>query len=482
MEKSTLVEILRTFTKEELAAFSDFSASPYFNKKSNVTKLFESLKKFAPLYPPEKISKEEIWKKVFPGKKYNYGIMKNLIFDLNKLAVKFLELENYSARIIEQELCQLEAFRYKNLKQLYIKRAADTMKNLGARPLDNQSHLYRYMLYSSEMSYLDYEMLFEKGDTDYHSVINDSLLLNYCTNQIYHGINNLQYAHNRKASLNSEIHLKALRLLDESGLHDPYAEILKFLYIAFSGPGSREDYENLKQSFFRNYRKCSETVQYDLAVAMINFCRNNAQRGNSEFIKDEFIYIKLLIGDSLYKSTKISWIDQYLFMQAVMAACRAGEFEWAERFITERSSELLDSVKEQYTNMAYITLNLRRGRFHDALQYISRVKNVDKGDKLNIKVFEFNAYYELNYYDELKALADTTHHLLRSDRLFSQEEKEHFKEYVKAITWLMEYKCGSDKNKGNRELLQKTEKFVEERKIRNKLWLLQKIEELKNRL
>jgi len=482
MEKSTLIEILRTFSKDELASFGDFIQSPYHNKKSNVTKLFDVIRKHAPRYPAEKTGKEEAWKKIYPGKKYNYGIMKNLIFDLNKLAVKFLELESYSQKEYEQDLNQLDGFRQKNLKQQFVKRITETRKNLENRPLDNQSHYYRYMLYCCEMSYMDYELLFDKKDTDYHSGVNESLLLYYCTNQLHQSLSNLQYAYNRSAAINVEIPQKALQLYDDAKIRDPFTEIIKNAYIALAGPGRTDDYENLKRSFFANYKKCSLAIQYDLAVAMINFCRNRAQKGYGEFIKDEFIYLRLLIEGELYKLNGFGWLDQYLYMQSVMSACRAGEFEWAERFIEKYKPELIESVREQYSNLAHVTLNLRRGKFKEALHYLSLIKNVEKGDKLNIKVFEFNAYYELDYYDELKSLADTTRHLLRSDKLYSKDDKAEFGNYVKAITWLMEYKCGSGKKKGNLELLKRTEEFVRTREMRNKIWLLQKIEELKKKL
>ncbi|MBK7253137.1 MAG: hypothetical protein IPI04_04255 [Ignavibacteria bacterium] len=99
MLKSSLLEIIRTFTKQELAKFEDFVRSPYFNKKENVTKLFLEIKKYAPEFKSENLEKEIVWQKIFSKVKYNYGIMKNLIFDLNKLAVKFIELENYSEKI-----------------------------------------------------------------------------------------------------------------------------------------------------------------------------------------------------------------------------------------------------------------------------------------------------------------------------------------------------------------------------------------------
>ncbi len=141
MEKSTLVEILRTFSKDELSGFGDFVSSPYFNKKSNVTKLYTALKKLAPDFPAAMIAKEEMWKSIFPGKKYNYGIMKNLIYDLNKLAVKFLELEVYSQKQFDNDFNQLDAFRLKKLKSLFIKKSAESRKNLAAQPLASEGAL-----------------------------------------------------------------------------------------------------------------------------------------------------------------------------------------------------------------------------------------------------------------------------------------------------------------------------------------------------
>jgi hypothetical protein len=481
MEKSTVVEFLRTFSKEELARFGDFALSPYHNKKSNVTKLYNILRKLAPDFPSDKIVKEELWKKLFPGKTYNYGIMKNLIHELNKLAVKFLELETYSQKQFDSDLNQLEGYKLKNLKSQFIKKAAETRKKLSVRPLDILSHYYNYMIYCSEMSYLDYNFLFDSKEKDYHSGVNNSLMLFYCTNQLYHNINNIQYTHNSSALLDKETHLRALKLYEDFPLKDPFADILYSSYIAMTTPGDKESYEKLKEVFFENYSKCSKGIQCDLATTMINFCRNSAQIGSAEFVKEEFTYIKLLIEDGLYRSLTVGWMDQYLFVQSVMSACRSGKFDWAEKFIEEHKHELIEEVREQYTNYAYITLNLRRGRFEDALYYISKCRNVDDGDKLNIKVFEFNAYYELGYYDELKALADSANHMLRNDKFFSKSEKANYKLYVTAISRLMDYKCKVGSRYKSPDFLPNLISFINENQMRNKQWLLQKIDELKSK-
>ena len=479
MEKSTLVEILRTFSKNELTSLGDLAASPYFNKKTNVLKLCKALNKFAPEFPAEKVTKEEMWKHVYPGKKYNYGIMKNLIYDLNKLVVKFLELEMYSKKTFDNDLNLLDGYRLKNLKSLFIKKAAETRKKLQARPQDNLSHYYSYMIYCSEMSYLDYDFLFRSGETDYHSGINRSLLLFYITNQLYHNTNSIQYAANSSAVIDKDVHENTLKMYEDSPFKDTYTDLLQLSYKALAGDSSKEAYDKLKIVFFENYRNCAKYIQYDLITSIINFCRNNAQIGSAEFVKEEFIYIKLMIEEKIYENSTIGWIDQYLFVQSVMCACRAGEFDWAEKFIEEHNHELIDGVREQYTNYAYITLNLRRGRFEDALHYISKCRNVDDGDKLNIKVFEFNAYYELGYYDELKALADSANHMLRNDKFFSKKEKANYKLYVTAISKLMDYKCGVGNRQKDPGFLPNLIGFINENQMRNKQWLLQKIEELK---
>ena len=47
MHKSTLLELLRTLTPDELDRFELFLKSPYFNKAANAVKFFSLMKKYA---------------------------------------------------------------------------------------------------------------------------------------------------------------------------------------------------------------------------------------------------------------------------------------------------------------------------------------------------------------------------------------------------------------------------------------------------
>lgn len=479
MEKSTVIEILRTFSKEELAGFADFADSPYHNKKSNVTKLYKALRKFAPEFPPEKITKEKMWSAVFPGKAYNYGIMKNQIFDLSKLLEKFLELENQKAKLIERDINLLQQYKLRALKSLFSKSIRETKKKFSTSLIDNSTFYYGYMLEYTEISFIDYEFLLKSKKTDYYSELNRNLSLFFFTNQLYHNHNNIQLAFNKHAYVDMDHHEKTLKTYEESPFKSKYTDILFNAYKAARDPEDTHSYETVKKLFFENHNSFTRSIQYDIAVCLLNFCRNNASKGNKKFIADEFQYIKLIVEENLYQNTGFGWMDQYLYMNSVMCACRAGEYDWAEKFINEKNHELTENIREQYKNYAYTTLNLRLGKFEEALKYLSKCNNVDDGDKLNIKVFEFNAYYELGYYDELKALADTTLHFLRKDKIFSEAEHNAFRNYITAITKLMDYKFNVAGKKKDESFLGSVQDFVNSNRILNSRWLTQKIDELR---
>ena len=154
MLKSSLLEIIRTFTKQELIKFEDFVRSPYFNKKENVVKLFLEIKKYSPELSDEDLEKEKVWDRLFPGQKYNYGIMKNLIFDLNKVAERFLHIQNYESKIFEQDINLLEKMNEKGLSRQYEKNLKSFRNETDKTTFDQNYFYYKYLAEVKEHAFL----------------------------------------------------------------------------------------------------------------------------------------------------------------------------------------------------------------------------------------------------------------------------------------------------------------------------------------
>ena len=84
------INLIKTFSPEEIKSFEKFIMSPYFNSVKNYVILFEEIKKFYPEFNDSKFTNDYIYKKLFKGKPFNKQVMWNITSGLEKLAVEFL--------------------------------------------------------------------------------------------------------------------------------------------------------------------------------------------------------------------------------------------------------------------------------------------------------------------------------------------------------------------------------------------------------
>ena len=93
MQNSKLTGILQSLTKIELKDFNLYLHSDLFNSNQEVRALYECLKNTFPHFDEEQVTKEKIFKKLYPKQKYNDQKIRYLFTDLTK------HLENYLAYI-----------------------------------------------------------------------------------------------------------------------------------------------------------------------------------------------------------------------------------------------------------------------------------------------------------------------------------------------------------------------------------------------
>ena len=73
MLNSSLIEILKSFNKIEIKEFNNMVCSPWFNKRLAVTKFWGVVRGYAPDFNTKELERENVYKIIYPGKKYNYG-------------------------------------------------------------------------------------------------------------------------------------------------------------------------------------------------------------------------------------------------------------------------------------------------------------------------------------------------------------------------------------------------------------------------
>ena len=71
MQNSKLIDLLKTFEKEDWRWFRKFLLSPYFNNREELVIFCDYLRKQAPDFKEKTIRKEKVFKKIYPGQNYD---------------------------------------------------------------------------------------------------------------------------------------------------------------------------------------------------------------------------------------------------------------------------------------------------------------------------------------------------------------------------------------------------------------------------
>jgi hypothetical protein len=113
------IDILKTFSPEELDDFRNFLDSPYFNKRKKLLELFDSLKSYYPFFTDESLTREIIFEKIYPDEKYNYGKINEGLSALYKLSMNYIRQTSFEKNTVYPDIVFVEELRKRSLKNIF---------------------------------------------------------------------------------------------------------------------------------------------------------------------------------------------------------------------------------------------------------------------------------------------------------------------------------------------------------------------------
>lgn len=492
MLKSSLLEILRTFTKQELIKFVDFVMSPYFNKKENVTKLFLEIKKYAPDFKNENLEKETIWEKIFPGKKYNYGIMKNLIFDLSKLCESILSEEVYKKNELRRDQDFISSIAGRSVNNLLMSKF-----DSAERVFRKDSERFRYSFiseyfeqlrdhYEIKSDFLQSNMLYKKKDeliklpeylifgfiikcfSVFHKIILSNLDFNTPVK------NNIAYLFLKEMDENSVLENLLNYTKEHSEKNYPVLKCYYSMYKALSMNDSIECFHQFKNDLSKYAGIFSEDEKRDLYNCLLT------SLGNRKFTTDNFQEEYFSIIEIGFKNKVILNRDGTIspdnFISIVNVTCSNNKIEFAENFISDFNVKLPEEYRESLFNYSMAQLNFSKGNFEKSLEYIIKFQTRDIMCKFFIKNLQLSIYYELNDRVSFDYSIDSFRHFIKKIELSNESRVIVYTKYIDYVSRLFKLR-----EKENLYLLSKLKKEITDTKATNKIWLLKKIEELENK-
>jgi hypothetical protein len=471
MKNTNLVQILSTFDNKEIKEFGEFVRSEFFNKNESVIKLYDLLRKYHPFLEEDKIVKEEVHRKIFPGTKYNDGFMRKIIFNLSRLAEQYLTYKKSVEHPVEAGVNLLSELNNRKLDKLFTKHFSE-IKNELERSGDKNHSYYRrrYTLEALWANYTDnirYKVdLHDKRE--YHNErIKEKLF--YFTNYFllysldtYRTLKYQGYAD--RFEINDEfldsITAFLLRQLNAEG--EPKADsyinnliIRVYLYeiMLMRNKNGKERlaediyYARLKKILKEETKDLPHDSRFSLFNILIQHCTGRIMRGYSEYRSERFELDKIALSQGIYMSQIETDFPPPTFASMVRDACEMNDFRWAEELIKKYKSRLEPLNNETVLNLSYALMHFYKNEFQKALDYLNKIKPVKRWEfKFAVKELTLQIFYELSMFTQAYYLIDSFRHFISSmAKNFSSERIESRNNFLKYYSVLLRLKESPEK-------------------------------------
>jgi len=450
MLNSNLIKILGSLSKEELKSFEDFVSSPYFNKKPTVITLFKELKKYHPGYTDASLTKESIYEKLYKGKSFNDGVLRNQMSELYKLLLKFIGNEAFNRDNME--------FKIKVSRELMMRGLAKTFKSYFD---DIKKENEKDNLIENEYHYWNLAVLDEQYE--------DSLLFGghvsgvpvnnlYGNNFIYFTLIKLfKIMHNLHATeVNTNVYYdksilrEFIGLLDMEGFLERIKEvsdkdhnIISMYYYMSKALMDYNDFDSFNRFYQlveNNYTLFSESERYVLYIQLNNIASNSA--AGKVVLLD--IY-KSMLDKKIYKAGENGFLNHMLFSYILTNALHKKELEWAEIFIDKYIGEIDPIYQEnmKYYSKAHLYFEMKD--FNKSLEHIMKVKADNFMFKHQTYKLIVENYYEVSEIEQLYYSIDNFKHYLSKANL-REDWVKYYENYLSIIKELLRLKEGKEKD------------------------------------
>ena len=491
LHKNKIIEILATFSKEDVKRFREYLNSPFFNKSEKLIRLYEALIIFHPHFNSRNFTEINIFNNLNPGMKFNISTFRNLLSDLSFAAENYLSIVNFNEKYFEKKDCLRNEQFKRNLSghlDAGLKKAEYELNNI--KNIDAPYFLNKYKLSTDR---LNFNLLFKnktgkdvilenKRNLNEHGKnitcffaneinrINDNILVMGKTFEIYDDDN---FVLNLVSVLNLE---KILALLAEGNENESISILFKLLLAkskAFSNPDNSRFYYDYKKLVLKEVDTLDKDELRYHTIRLLKYCmmKNSQDSGDEteDFRTERFNVYNLILENKYYKCCVSDFIPVELYRTVLLLSLELKKYTWAFNFIKKYKSELPPDRRENLFNFSCAEYYFCRGRYTDAMKSFHKVKFDHFMLKIDMKNLMLRTYYELDLFDNALSLIDTYKHFLSNDKTLSADEKRINKNFINVLQKMILYRA-SGKKAGKYLIEQELQKDCS-----HKDWMLEKL-------
>jgi hypothetical protein len=437
MENSKLIQIVKTFSAKELRECGEFVHSPFFNKHEEFVALYDYLRSCAPNFSPKKITREAVYKALFPKKKYDEKHINHLMSFLLKLVEQYIGYNQYSKNEIFENINILKAYIEKGLDKHYNYVYEITQEKLKKYPHRNLDFFYlQYLLSETDNQYFlsqkmrKYDVRLQSAADYFDLYLMAGKLKYFCEMQ------------DRKMSLAADYKLKMLTeissALKEIEIENyPGIQVYWVILQMLEKPSEQKHFHELKKLISANKNIFPLHELQNLYFYAINYSIRKVNVGEQEFLKELFtLYNDALNVGLLLENNQLS---PWTYKNLIGVALRLKEFDWAEKFIKEKNVLLAEEFRDNALNYNLAELYYYKRDFDNAMLHLNKVEFSDIYYSLDTKKMMLKIYFEQDAIDPLLSLLASFRIFIKRNQSVSEANKQAYNNFITVIQQFIKY-------------------------------------------
>ncbi|MBN8569302.1 MAG: hypothetical protein J0M18_06695 [Ignavibacteria bacterium] len=483
------IDILTTFSPEEVNNFRYFITSPYFNKRKKIVELFDIIKEYYPFFNNDDFTREKIFAKFYPKEPYNYGKINEALSYLYKLSTLYLKQVAFEKNTIFPESIFREELRKRSLKNIFNLFTVKTKSRFSLqKEVDSNMFLSEY---NNQIETINYLIMFSKNNKPekvkelvdevnnaivtltnfYVSEITSLSASNYNYSLAFSGKNFNIFNSILKAGIIS----KLFEIVKPLNKYDFYVQLLNCYFEAINDINDSDKYYSYKSKFFE-YQKhmSSDDLEYHFAC-LVSYCliKKRIPDFKDTFTKEYLNLYEEMLRKKLFLNSKSDFLlkEQYVNMLINYEAVKDNEkIKWLMEYIKFTHPD----VREDLRSLSKAYYYFLSHSYNKTLEITKKINFKNKVIDEKVIGLEIKSLYEMGKYVECEEKIMLFKKQIRNNSLIDKSRIQSILVFLKSTSKLISLRQKSETHDASylKNQLDKTES------IPSKEWLIEKCYEL----
>ncbi len=473
MKENGVIQILRTFSRNELIEFDRFLRSPYFTEGKRVRSnkahsLFKSLCRFHPEFNDMKLTKEKLFATIYPRKRYNDATFRKINSDLTFLTERFLIQRAMESNELDEKKYLTAEMKNRNLDDLFEKHYNALIKHIGDLRRDEEYYFESYKAWMKYYNFFYNKKNFRQLSVSADNVNNFSIFALISSLKIYLWALSFERMTNKEFDLilSEEILLYVGKNLKR---FDPVPQLqLVYCLIMLIKTNKESYYRKVIRLKKDHLLHMSDIDKVNTFIMLTNYCNENILLGEEKLRTERFRLDKEFL--QIIKRTEFKKPHVLYAIAAAKNANRLGKFSWAERMLTELVNEFTPEEYSFAVNFIKADKLFIRKDFNSALNHLSKINSPFGNQKQYVRNLQIQIFIEIEKYDTALSIIDSSRHFLKREKQLSESTRKNSENFLRLAERFIRVKNLHSPDK----LFVLHKQIQETDHVFNKDWLLEK--------